>query len=48
MSHLERLLAGEPRVATAGIEMMAEGIEAQGAPVARTEWRPPLDGTEVG
>ena len=47
MSRLERLLTGEPRIATAGIEMMAEGVEAQGAPVTRTEWRPPLEGTEV-
>ena len=46
MSHLERLLTGEPRVVTAGIEMMAEGVEAQGSRVVRTEWRPPLDGTE--
>jgi len=46
MSHLERLLVGEPRVATAGIDLLAEGVESQGAIVVRAEWRPPLEGTE--
>ncbi|MCB2224128.1 MAG: DUF1116 domain-containing protein [Actinobacteria bacterium] len=46
MSRLERLLTGEPRVATAGIDLLAEGVEAQGAAVTRTEWHPPLEGTE--
>ena len=46
MSHLERLLTGEPRVATAGIDLLAEGVESQGAAVVRTKWRPPLEGTE--
>lgn len=46
MSHLERLLTGEPRVATAGIDLLAEGVESQGAIVVRTDWRPPLEGTE--
>jgi len=46
MSHLKRLLTGEPRVATAGIDLLAEGVESQGATVVRTDWRPPLEGTE--
>jgi hypothetical protein len=46
MSHLERLLTGEPRVTTAGIDLLAEGVEAQGAAVVRTDWKPPLEGTE--
>ena len=46
MSHLERLLTSEPRVATAGIDLLAEGVESQGATVVRTDWRPPLEGTE--
>ncbi|MBU1227043.1 MAG: hypothetical protein KJ698_07525, partial [Actinobacteria bacterium] len=46
MSHLERLLTGEPRVATAGVDLLAEGVESQGATVVRTDWRPPLEGTE--
>ena len=46
MSHLERLLSGEPRVVTAGIDLLAEGVESQGVTVVRTEWKPPLEGTE--
>ena len=45
MSHLEPP-DREPRVATAGIDLLAEGVEQQGATVVRTDWRPPLDGTE--
>ncbi|MCJ7726137.1 MAG: hypothetical protein MUP76_07100, partial [Acidimicrobiia bacterium] len=46
MSHLESLLTGEPRVVTAGIDLLAEGVESQGVAVVRTDWRPPLEGTE--
>ena len=46
MSSLRELLTGEPRVVTAGIDLLAEGVEAQGAEVVRTDWRPPLEGTD--
>jgi len=46
MSNLERLLSREPAVATVGIDLLAEAVESQGATVVRTDWRPPLEGTE--
>ncbi len=46
MSGLEHLLSGEPAVVTAGIDLLAEAVESQGATVVRTDWRPPLEGTE--
>jgi hypothetical protein len=45
MSDLEQLLAGEPTVVTAGIDLLADAVEAQGATVHRTDWKPPVDGT---
>ena len=41
MSDLSHLLDGEPIVATAGTDMLAESIEQQGAEVIRSDWRPP-------
>ncbi|MFH2072512.1 MAG: DUF1116 domain-containing protein, partial [Actinomycetota bacterium] len=29
-----------------GVDLLAEGVESQGAIVVRTDWRPPLEGTE--
>ncbi len=47
MSDLSHLLDGEPVVATAGTDMLAESIEQQGAPVTRSDWQPPEAGTEA-
>ncbi len=47
MSDLNHLLDGEPVVATAGTDMLAESIEQQGAPVTRSDWQPPEAGTEA-
>ncbi len=46
MSDLDALLDREPIVATAGIGLLADAVEAQAAPVGRTEWRPPVPGTD--
>jgi hypothetical protein len=47
MSNLSDLLDNEPVVATAGADLLADAIEQQGATVWRTEWRPPVPGTEA-
>ena len=47
MSDLSHLLDGEPVVATAGADTLAESIEQQGAEVIRSDWRPPEVGTEA-
>ncbi len=39
------LLTAPPIVATAGIEVLAAALEAQGVVVHRTQWRPPVAGT---
>jgi hypothetical protein len=39
------LLHREPRVITAGIDLLADAAESQAAAVTRVDWRPPLDGT---
>jgi hypothetical protein len=44
MGDLATLLDGEPVVATVGIDLLADAIEAQAARVARVEWRPPAPG----
>lgn len=46
MTDLNALLDVEPVVATAGVELLAEAIRAQGARVTHTDWRPPPSGTE--
>jgi hypothetical protein len=46
MIDLQDLLDAEPVVVTAGTEMLADAMEQQGARVARTDWRPPVEGTE--
>jgi hypothetical protein len=43
MSGLDALLTGEPVVAAAGADLFADALEAQGARVARADWRPPPD-----
>src|SRR4051794_35583760 len=40
------LLAGPPRLITAGVELFAEAAAAQGAEVQQVDWRPPMPGTE--
>jgi Protein of unknown function (DUF1116) len=40
------LLAGPPRLITAGVELFATAAEAQGASVEQVDWRPPMPGTE--
>jgi hypothetical protein len=45
VTDLGTLLQRDPVVATAGIEVLADAIEAQAARVARTEWRPPIPRT---
>jgi hypothetical protein len=47
MSDLSQLLDGDPKVATAGTDMLADSIEQQGSAVARADWRPPFPGTEA-
>jgi len=41
MTDLDSLLTGEPVVATAGADLFADALEAQGARVVRADWRPP-------
>jgi hypothetical protein len=40
------LLGRPPAVVSAGVEPLAAEVEAQGAPLERLAWRPPLDGAE--
>ena len=46
MGELERLLDTEPVVVTAGVDVLADALEAQTVAVHRTEWSPPAAGTE--
>jgi hypothetical protein len=46
MADLSRLLSAEPVVVTAGIDVLAAALEAQGVEVHRTEWAPPAAGSE--
>jgi len=41
------LLRREPRVITAGIDLLADAIAAQGVEVTRVDWAPPMPGTEA-
>jgi hypothetical protein len=43
---LQGLLAGEPRVATVGAQLLADALTAQAAPHLAVDWRPPEPGTE--
>ncbi len=43
---MSELLAGPPRLITAGVELFAEAAAAQGASVRQVDWRPPMPGTE--
>jgi hypothetical protein len=45
VTDLASLLGREPVVATAGVDLLAETLEAQGVRAARTEWRPPVGDT---
>jgi hypothetical protein len=45
MSDLSTLLDSEPRVVTAGIDVLAEALDAQSADVHRVDWSPPVPGT---
>ena len=45
MSDLSTLLDSEPRVVTAGIDVLAEALEAQSVDVQRVDWSPPVPGT---
>ncbi|HEU5269798.1 MAG TPA: hypothetical protein VFU36_07730, partial [Jatrophihabitans sp.] len=44
---MSELLAGPPRLITAGVELFAESAAAQGADVQQVDWRPPMPGTEA-
>jgi len=44
---MSELLAGRPRLITAGVELFAEAAAAQGAAVTQVDWRPPMPGTEA-
>src|SRR5215207_4535816 len=37
-------LAVEPRVVTAGVDLLADALAAQAVDVRRVDWRPPLEG----
>jgi hypothetical protein len=39
------LLKGEPRVIAAGLGLLADAVEGQGARLTRTAWAPPMPGT---
>ncbi|MDQ1717737.1 MAG: hypothetical protein QOE71_434 [Pseudonocardiales bacterium] len=44
---MSRLLEQPPQILAAGVDLFAEAIEAQGTPVQRVEWRPPMTGSEA-
>jgi hypothetical protein len=41
------LLSGQPSVITAGIDLLADAVAAQGASLTRVSWAPPMPGTEA-
>jgi hypothetical protein len=43
---LDGLLAGEPRVIAAGVDVLADALAQQAVLVDRVDWRPPPPGTE--
>ncbi len=43
---MTRLLDGEPRVVTAGVDLFADALDAQAVTSLRVDWRPPVAGTE--
>ena len=47
MAELDTLLRSDPIVAAAGIDVLADAIEAQAGLVGRAEWRPPVPGTSA-
>lgn len=40
------LLAAEPHVVTAGVDLFADALAAQAVPTTAVEWRPPMAGSE--
>ena len=44
---MTNLLRREPRIITAGIDLLADAAASQAAPVTRVDWRPPMDGTSA-
>ncbi len=40
------LLGGDPRIATAGVELLADALRAQAVDVSEVDWRPPMLGSE--
>jgi hypothetical protein len=46
MTDLNELLDTEPVVVAAGADLLADAVAQQGAAVQRTDWRPPVPGTE--
>jgi len=44
---IRRLLDTEPRVVTAGVDVLADALAAQAVPTLAVDWRPPLPGTEA-
>jgi hypothetical protein len=44
---MSRLVGEAPLVLTAGVDLFARAVEAQGAQVHRVDWRPPMPGTET-
>ncbi|GAA3440623.1 DUF1116 domain-containing protein [Planomonospora venezuelensis] len=41
------MLSGEPRVVTAGADVLGRALDAQAVPRVAVDWRPPLPGTEA-
>jgi len=41
------LLAGSPRVVSAGVPLFADALDDQAVPVGRVDWRPPEPGSET-
>ncbi|MBG0830887.1 DUF1116 domain-containing protein [Planomonospora sp. ID67723] len=40
------MLSGEPRVITAGADVLGQALDAQAVPRVAVDWRPPMPGTE--
>jgi Protein of unknown function (DUF1116) len=45
-SPLAALLAGEPKVVTCGVDLLADALAAQAADTLAVDWHPPIAGTE--
>ncbi len=40
------LVGGDPRIVTAGVQLLADALRAQAVEVSEVDWRPPMPGTE--